>query len=85
MTPAEDSSIYELRERLVRIEEQLKALKAGFDEAILTQLKDHGKRLAALERLEQRRIGGRMAIAAIVACCSSLGGVAAVAVLRLWG
>lgn len=78
-------SQHDVCERLVRIEEQVKSLRMSLDEAVLSQLKDHGKRLVALERLEQRRIGSRMAIAAIVACCSSLGGVAAVAVLRLWG
>ena len=79
-----DESVYELRERLVRIEEQLKALKAGFDEAILTQLKDHGKRLAALERLEQRRIGGRMMLAALVAASSSAGGMIVALIGKLW-
>lgn len=79
-----DKSVYEMRERLVRIEEQIKALKACFDEAILTQLKDHGKRLAALERLEQRRTGGRMAVAAVVAAGSSVGGLLAALALRLW-
>lgn len=71
-------------ERLVRIEEQVKALKASFDEAILTQLKDHGKRIAALERLEQRRIGGRMAITALVATGSTIGGLVAAVIIKMW-
>ena len=67
-----------------RIEERLKALKAGFDEAVPTRLKDHGKRPAALERLEQRRIGGRMMPAALAAAGSSVGGMIVAVMPRLW-
>lgn len=76
---------HEVCERLVRIEEQVKSLQVSLDQAILTQLKDHGKRLAALERLEQRRMGGRLALAATVSVCSSLVGVVAAVVIKMWG
>lgn len=36
--------------RLARIEAKLDALGQRMDDAIVTQVKDHGKRLAALER-----------------------------------
>lgn len=43
--------------RLTRIESKMDALNQRFDDALLTQLKDHGKRLAALER-RQVWLGG---------------------------
>lgn len=36
--------------RLVRIEEKVDETNRRIDEALLTQIKDHGKRIAALER-----------------------------------
>lgn len=36
--------------RLARIEAKLDALNERIDEALVTQIKDHGKRIAALER-----------------------------------
>lgn len=47
-------------ERLARIEEQLTGLNQRIDEVVITQLKDHGKRLAVLER-RQVWIGGWIA------------------------
>lgn len=78
-------SQHDVCERLVRIEEQVKSLRMSLDEAVLSQLKDHGKRLVALERLEQRRIGGRAAIAAIMTACASTGGIIAAAIIKMWG
>ena len=40
----------EMESRLVRIEEKVDELGRRIDEALLTQLKDHGKRIGALER-----------------------------------
>lgn len=37
-------------ERLARIEAQLAGLNQRLDEVVISQLRDHGKRLAALER-----------------------------------
>ena len=72
-------------ERLTKVEAALTAIEKKLDEAILTQLKDHGKRIAVLERLEQRRIGGRAAIAAIMTACASTGGIIAAAIIKMWG
>lgn len=72
-------------ERLVKVEAQLTVIEKKLDDAILTQLKDHGKRIAALERVEQRRIGSRTVVAAIVAACSSIGGVVAALLIKVWG
>lgn len=47
-------------ERLARIEAQLAGLNQRLDEVVITQLKDHGKRLAALER-RQIWVGGWIA------------------------
>lgn len=47
-------------ERLARIEEQLTGLNQRIDEVVITQLKDHGKRLVVLER-RQIWIGGWIA------------------------
>lgn len=47
-------------ERLARIEAQLAGLNQRLDEVVITQLKDHGKRLAVLER-RQIWMGGWMA------------------------
>lgn len=47
-------------ERLARIEAQLAGLNQRLDEVVISQLKDHGKRLAALER-RQVWIGGWIA------------------------
>lgn len=52
--------------RLVRIEEKVDELSRRIDEALLTQLKDHGKRLSSLER-RQIWVAGWIAGAACAA------------------
>ena len=52
-------------ERLARIEAQLTGLNQRLDEVVITQLKDHGKRLGVLER-RQIWMGGWMAGAVAV-------------------
>lgn len=52
-------------ERLARIEAQLAGLNQRLDEVVISQLKDHGKRLAALER-RQIWVGGWIAGAGAV-------------------
>lgn len=55
--------------RLARIEALLEALNKRMDDAILTQLKDHGKRIAILERRQAWQIGwmaGAGAVGAMV-------------------
>ena len=46
------------------------ALSSRIDEVVISQLKDHGKRLAVLEASENRRTG---AIAAIATICGATG------------
>ena len=43
--------------RLARIEALLEALNKRVDDAILTQLRDHGKRVSILERRQAWQIG----------------------------
>ena len=55
--------------RLARIEALLEALNKRMDDAILTQLRDHGKRVAILERRQAWQIGwmaGAGAVGAMV-------------------
>lgn len=55
--------------RLARIEALLEALNKRMDDAILTQLRDHGKRIAILERRQSWQIGwmtGAGAVGAMV-------------------
>ena len=74
--------------RLVReigeVKAELSGLKAGtnqrLDDIVITQLKDHGKRLAmqdirisSLEQAENRRAGGISALAAIATVAGSVG------------
>lgn len=56
----------EMESRLVRIEEKVDELGRRIDEALLTQLKDHGKRLALLEK-RQIWVAGWIAGAACAA------------------
>ena len=63
--------------RLARIEAKLDALSDRIDEALVTQIKDHGKRIAALERRNMWSAGW----AAVAACAASA--LTAVAV-RFW-
>ena len=56
----------EMESRLVRIEEKVDELGRRIDEALLTQLKDHGKRIGALER-RQIWVAGWIAGAACAA------------------
>lgn len=58
----------EMESRLVRIEEKVDELGRRIDEALLTQLKDHGKRLSSLER-RQIWVAGWIAGAACAASC----------------
>lgn len=72
--------------RLSRIEGLLQGLNQRIDDAVITQLKDHGKRISALEAhlsgisetcaVERgRSAGSRATMTAIVAVVSSIGGV----------
>ena len=57
----------EIAVRLARIEEQLKSLDEKMQDAVLSQLKDHGKRIRDLE-LNQQRILVYVCGVNIIAC-----------------
>ena len=72
--------------RLSRIEGLLQGLNQRIDDAVITQLKDHGKRIRDLEThmseisetcaVERgRSAGSRSAMAAMIALISSIGGL----------
>ena len=77
--------------RLSRIEGLLEGLNQRIDEAVITQLRDHGKRIRELEThisgisetcaVERgRSAGSRSTMAALIAVISSIGGVVGAAV-----
>ncbi|MCD7984144.1 MAG: hypothetical protein LUG19_07825 [Desulfovibrio sp.] len=68
-------------ERLARIEAQLAGLNQRLDEVVISQLKDHGKRLAALER-RQIWVGGWIAGAGAAGACVGAG---LTWLLKFWG
>ena len=72
--------------RLSRIEGLLEGLNQRIDDAVLTQLRDHGKRIRDLETHlsaiaetcateRGRSAGSRSTVAAMIAVISSIGGV----------
>ena len=81
--------------RLSRIEALLEALNQRLDDAILTQLRDHGKRIRDLEdhisvmaetcaRERGQQAGSRATLVFIMTVISSLGGCIGAAVGRLF-
>lgn len=81
--------------RLSRIEALLEALNQRLDDAILTQLRDHGKRIRDLEdhlsvmaetcaRERGLQAGSRATLVFIMTVISSLGGCIGAAVGRLF-
>lgn len=73
--------------RLAHIEEKIDALSGRFEDVIVTQQKDHGKRLReaetkiqaiseALSREEGKKEGAKAILILIGALVSSLGGIA---------
>ena len=77
--------------RLSRIEGLLEGLNQRIDDAVLTQLHDHGKRIRDLETHlstiaetcateRGRYAGSRSTVAAMIAVISSIGGVVGAAV-----
>lgn len=57
--------------RLARVEEKVDAINGKLDDAILTQLKDHGKRIAAIENARLWSLGWLAGVAAAVGVVSS--------------
>lgn len=80
--------------RLARIEAMLAALNQRLDEAILTQLKDHGKRIRELEdalhevqkalAIEAgRHQGGKAMLSLLLSIAGAIGGIAGSLIMRL--
>ncbi|WP_314971619.1 hypothetical protein [Bilophila wadsworthia] len=74
-----DESIQLVRE-IGEVKAELSGLKAEvagtnqrLDDIVITQLKDHGKRIAALEAAENKRAGGLSVLAGVAAAAGSLG------------
>lgn len=57
--------IGKLNGNISELQAEIKSLDRRFDEVVITQLKDHGRRLATLEAAENKRVGAMTIIAAI--------------------
>lgn len=53
-----------LTANISELQAEIKSLDRRFDEVVITQLKDHGKRISVLEAAENKRIGAMTIIAA---------------------
>ena len=60
----------EVKAEVSGLRADVSALRSRIDEVVISQLRDHGKRLATLEALENRCTG---AVAAIAAICGATG------------
>ena len=69
--------IGKLNANISELQAEIKSLDRRFDEVVITQLKDHGKRLTTLEAAENKRVGAMAIIAAI-------SGVVGAAVVRMF-
>ena len=54
-----------LNATLSELQAEFRGLDRRFDEVVITQLKDHGKIISALEASENKRIGAMTIIAAV--------------------
>ena len=54
-----------LTANISELQAEIKSLDRRFDEVVITQLKDYGKRISVLEAAENKRIGAMTIIAAI--------------------
>ena len=54
-----------LTANISELQAEIKSLDRRFDEVVITQLKDHGKRISVLEAAENKRIGAMTIIAAV--------------------
>ena len=66
-----------LTANISELQAEIKSLDRRFDEVVIIQLKDHGKRISALEAAENKRVGAMTIIAAA-------SGVIGAAVVRMF-
>lgn len=65
-----EKEIGKVNAELASLRAEVSALRERIDEIVITQIKDHGKRIAALER-RQIWIGGWIAGAGAVGACAA--------------
>lgn len=65
--------IGEVKAELTGLKAEVEGTNQRLDDIVITQLKDHGKRIAALEAVENKRAGGLSVLAGVAAVAGSLG------------
>ena len=65
--------IGEVKAELSGLKAEVAGTNQRLDDIVITQLKDHGKRIAALEAVENKRAGGLSVLAGVAAVAGSLG------------
>ena len=56
----------DVESRLIRVEDKLDAINQRIDDALLSQIRDHGKRIAALESWRMWIIGMAAGVSGVV-------------------
>lgn len=65
--------IGEVKAELSGLKAEVAGTNQRLDDIVITQLKDHGKRIAALEAVENKRAGGLSVLAGVAAAAGGLG------------
>lgn len=65
--------IGEVKAELSGLKAEVAGTNQRLDDIVITQLKDHGKRIAALEAAENKRAGGLSALAGVAAAAGGFG------------
>lgn len=74
----------DMNARVVRIESGLDSLNQRLDEVVISQLKDHGKRLAILEEERATRAGERSMLFFFGTLLGSVVSVAGTAIVKMF-
>ena len=56
----------DVESRLIRVEDKLDAINQRIDDALLSQIRDHGKRLAALESWKMWVVGVAAGVGGVI-------------------
>ncbi len=67
--------IGEVKAELSGLKAEVAGTNQRLDDIVITQLKDHGKRIAALEAVENKRAGGLSVLAGVAAAAGGLGAI----------
>lgn len=65
--------IGEVKAELSGLKAEVAGTNQRLDDIVITQLKDHGKRIAALEAVENKRAGGLSVLAGVAAAAGGFG------------